>query len=86
MRGDNAGTSGEGLTVTLPVAELLAVVASGVVVATVAVFDNVPAAEIFVFTTRVNVVVAPAVRVAIEQFTVPFAPTAGVVQLNAGPL
>src|SRR5260221_4798483 len=35
---------------------------------------------------RVNVVELPAVSEAIEQLTVPFAPTAGVVQLNAGPL
>src|SRR5258708_40145930 len=86
MAGERVGTSGEGVTVTLAVAELFAVVASGVVVAAVAVFDTVPLAEISVFTTRVNVVDAPLFGVAIEQFTVPFAPTAGVVQVNAGPL
>src|SRR5258708_24088292 len=86
MAGERVGTSGEGVTVTLAVAEVLAVVASGVVVAAVAVFDTVPLAEISVFTTRVNVVDAPLFRVAIEKWTVPFAPTAGVVQVNAGPL
>src|SRR5258708_11318320 len=86
MAGERVGTSGEGVTVTLAVAELFAVVASGVVVAAVAVFDTVPLAEINVFTTRVKVVDAPLFSVAIEQLTVPFAPTAGVVQVNAGPL
>ena len=86
MTGESVGTSGEGLTATLLVAELLAAVASGVVVVAVAVFDTVPAAEINVFTTRVKVVDAPLARLAIEQLTAPFEPAAGVVQLNAGPL
>src|SRR5258708_12287134 len=85
MAGERVGTSGEGVTVTLAVAELFAVVASGVVVAAVAVFDTVPLAEINVFTTRGKVVDAPLFSVAIEQLTVPFAPTARVVQVNAGP-
>src|SRR6266542_1769334 len=61
---------------------------SGVVDATVAVFVTVVPSGIEAekFTTSVNVVALPAAREAIEQLTVPEAPTAGVVQLKRGPL
>src|SRR5258708_37970591 len=85
MAGERVGTSGEGVTVTLAVAELFAVVASGVVVAAVAVFDTVPLAEINVFTTRGKGVDAPVFRVASGQLTGPFWPTARGVPGKAGP-
>jgi hypothetical protein len=51
---------------------------------TVAVLLMLPG--VVVCTVSVNCVLAPAANVGTVQFTVPVAPTAGVVQLNAGPL
>jgi hypothetical protein len=78
-------TSEETETVAVVVAELLPGVGSVVVAETVAVLATVPEAPEGTFTTRESVAEAPAARVAPVQLTVPLAPTAGVVQVKAGP-
>jgi hypothetical protein len=78
-------TSAETLTVVVAVAELLPGVGSGVVLDVVAVLDSVPVAPVGTLTTSEKVALAPEAIEAMVQLTVPPAPTAGVVQLNAGP-
>jgi hypothetical protein len=73
-------------TVVGSVSLLFPGVGSPVVVVPVAVLLRIPAGAFWsTLTTRVNVALAPAARVAIEQVIVPFAPTAGAVQPKAGP-
>jgi hypothetical protein len=66
---------------------LFAALASGDVLVTVAVLLTLPAAALDgVRTVRVKLAVAAWISVGMLQVTVPLAPTAGVVQVNAGPL
>src|SRR5713226_4949969 len=75
------------LTVVIWVESLFAGLGSAVVVVTLAVLLIVVplVVEELMFTTSVNVAVAPAARVALVAVTVPVPPTAGVVSVNAGP-
>jgi hypothetical protein len=73
-------------TVTTRVDELSAVSLSGVVEVMVAVLEIVPLAFAAARMTRVKSACAPAASDAMVQVTVPPAPTAGVVQLKAGPV
>ena len=80
--------SAEVLTVVFTVDELLPELGSLLVVEMVAVFERV---ELFgalglTWTTKVKVAEAPLAMLATEQFTVPVAPTDGVVQANAAPV
>lgn len=73
-------------SVVVAVDELFVLLVSIVVVETVAVFEMEPVALLAVFSTSWNVAVELPANDAIVQFTVPFAPTAGVVQLKTGPV
>jgi hypothetical protein len=80
--------SADVITAVGAVAVLFPTAGSGVVVAIVARFVSTDAAPADGATraTIVKDAAEPAANVAIVQVTVPFAPTAGVVQLNVGPL
>src|ERR1700720_3273801 len=79
--------SAEALTEVVTVAELLPEVLSVVVLLAVAVLLRVEpfATLLAIFATIVKLAAWPLTNVAIEQLTVPFAPTAGLVHVNAGP-
>jgi len=77
---------GADVTVVVAVALLFAAFGSIVALVTFAVLLIVPDAEAFTATCRVNVAAAPLMNVRMLQLTVPVAPTAGEVHVNAGPL
>jgi hypothetical protein len=78
---------GEGMVV-VPVDESFSSLGSKVAVDTLAMFVNVVPAGVAggIFATKVKLALDPAVKRAFVQVIVPFAPTLGVEQLNAGPL
>ena len=74
--------SAEVVTVVFAVAVLFAELLSAVALLTVAEFEIVPVALGMTLTPIMNVAVTPDAIDGVEQLTGPFAPTAGVVQLN----
>ncbi len=75
-------------TVVVVVAELLAIFKSAVWLDALTVFDKTVSGVVaaLTFTTKENDADAPLAKLAVEQFTVPVPPTAGVVQTKAGPV
>src|SRR5438067_5800225 len=76
------------VTVVLTVDELFPLFESGVALEMFAVFESVVPAAVaeLTFAVMVNVAIAPLFSVPMEQVTVPFDPTAGLVQENAAPV
>jgi len=75
-------------TVVVVVAELLATFKSAVSLDALTVFDRTVSGVVvpLTLTTKENDADAPLAKLALEQFTVPVSPAAGVVQAKAGPV